>query len=377
MKIIINLLISIFIVLTVLSDYSKSCAILLPEKAYSKIVDEEAIIVFNPKTQTENFIRRINFDSNSKDVGFIVPTPSIPDLKEVDNQSFENFFNIINTPSIEYNFFNSFIFNNLQVAQDRASVVQTVKIIKEENVGNYNAVVLEATNSVDLNNWLKANGFKSYKSFDKWLLPYIKNNWKITAFKLSNSIKKENFQTKSIMMSFKTSIPFFPYSEPKLPINSKSNARSLRIHVIAPYPMAGSVETIDNVKVLAEDIFPMERTLLGTEHSLLLYSNKISQENVKEFINNIIPNFDIPQENWITSYLDLSKEREINEYTDEKDKIKETAIIELFFLKSDKEPYFRKDKIITINIPSFEIALFLLILIFFIVRLKKKKALNS
>lgn len=50
---------------------------------------EEAIIFYDAKTKTEHFIRRANFRTESTDFGFLVPTPTKPELGETQSHIFQ------------------------------------------------------------------------------------------------------------------------------------------------------------------------------------------------------------------------------------------------------------------------------------------------
>ena len=52
------------------------------------IVEESALIVWDPATGTEHFIRRATFHGKGRDFGFLVPTPSVPTLAEADDSIF-------------------------------------------------------------------------------------------------------------------------------------------------------------------------------------------------------------------------------------------------------------------------------------------------
>src|SRR5262245_52407848 len=44
------------------------------------IAEESAIIVWDPAKKVQHFIRRAAFDTTSSDFGFLVPTPTMPEL---------------------------------------------------------------------------------------------------------------------------------------------------------------------------------------------------------------------------------------------------------------------------------------------------------
>ena len=52
------------------------------------IRDESALIIWDEVTKTEHFIRRASFETAADDFGFLVPTPTQPDLGEADDRVF-------------------------------------------------------------------------------------------------------------------------------------------------------------------------------------------------------------------------------------------------------------------------------------------------
>ena len=53
------------------------------------IVEESAVIQWDPATKTEHFIRRATFKGTARDFAFLVPTPTTPALAEVSNDLFD------------------------------------------------------------------------------------------------------------------------------------------------------------------------------------------------------------------------------------------------------------------------------------------------
>src|SRR5437660_2921441 len=50
--------------------------------------DQTVIILWDAATRTQHFIRRASFQSEADDFGFIVPSPSQPELEESGNDAF-------------------------------------------------------------------------------------------------------------------------------------------------------------------------------------------------------------------------------------------------------------------------------------------------
>ena len=63
-------------------EVSLGCATVRPLNSDVEITDEAALIVWDSANQTEHFIRNANFETDAKDFGFLVPTPSVPSLHE-------------------------------------------------------------------------------------------------------------------------------------------------------------------------------------------------------------------------------------------------------------------------------------------------------
>ena len=72
-----------------------ACATAPPRGAEARVADEEAIILWDAAAKTETFIRRARFHSTAKEFGFLVPTPTKPELGEVDVGVFQTLADLI------------------------------------------------------------------------------------------------------------------------------------------------------------------------------------------------------------------------------------------------------------------------------------------
>src|SRR6516162_5994327 len=50
--------------------------------------DQTVILIWDPWTKTEHFIRKASFKSEADDFGFLIPSPSQPELAEAGNEAF-------------------------------------------------------------------------------------------------------------------------------------------------------------------------------------------------------------------------------------------------------------------------------------------------
>lgn len=198
------------------------------------INDESAVIIWDEKHQTEHFIRQATLNTKSPSVGFLVPTPTTPELAVADQRIFslaEKYLPITRNLS-----------KALPASTNSAEITDSSEpvIIAEQDVGDYHAVTLAATDAQGLGDWLKKNDYAWPTSAIEWLTPYLKLKWKITAFKLRPSHTGE-FTTNAIRMSFQTDRPFFPYSEPAEASKLGGPYRKLQVAILSDQRMEGKL----------------------------------------------------------------------------------------------------------------------------------------
>ena len=198
-----------------------ACAPVPRPGQFVRIAEESAIIVWDEATHTEHFIRQATFDTDAADFGFLVPTPTVPQLAEVDNAVFTDLEYRIRpetivqtkrsgvdlTPLVMYPFL------LLRTETGRAPV-RGVEVLSTQRVAGYDAVVLKADGASELNRWLGEHGYASSPSLTEWLKPYVASRWNITAFKIAKQKDDRVVATSAVRMSFTTDRPFFPYREP-------------------------------------------------------------------------------------------------------------------------------------------------------------------
>src|SRR5262249_24938181 len=152
---------------------------------------------------------------DAKDFGFLVPTPSKPELAEASDEAFTELARIT-APRVETKTRPASGGCTIGCAASKApSDAADVRVLDEQRVAGYDAVVLDASNADALVTWLKEHGYEFSAALKDWADYYIKKGWKITAFKIArDATEKPGVGTSAVRMSFKTDKPFFPYREP-------------------------------------------------------------------------------------------------------------------------------------------------------------------
>ena len=205
-----------------------ACAPVPGEGKFVQIAAEEAIIIWDEGAKREHFIRRASFDTDAKDFGFLVPTPSKPELGESDGGAFALLAGITAPRLVE--------------AVKAAAAPAAVTVLEQKRVAGLDAAVLEATDAAALDAWLKKNGYPSSPQLVDWYAPYIAAKWKITAFKIAADSPR--MVSSAVRMSFQTEKPFFPYREPAT--QRPQGERLLRVYFLADSRFQGGIgETRD------------------------------------------------------------------------------------------------------------------------------------
>jgi hypothetical protein len=178
--------------------------------------------------------------------GFLVPTPSQPKLSEAPDELFQ-VLEDWSKPEII----------TKKVPRPRKPLLSrgltesappaagAVHVLDEQRVGGFDAVVLKADDARAMKEWLEKHGYVTRPDLEKWLEPYIKQGWIITAFQIAKPDKtKPDLSTQAVRMTFQTERPFYPYAEPgdQRDLEGHHPGRLLRIFFVSTARMEGKLE---------------------------------------------------------------------------------------------------------------------------------------
>jgi hypothetical protein len=240
------------LLLSVGPDPARSCCPAPPSGKPVVNADQTVIILWDQATKTQHFIRRASFKSEADDFGFLIPSPSKPELAESGNDAFPT-LQKLTEPEVQ------------KVSRPTgggcgcgamkmapmAAGVDSVQVLDRKLVAGFDAAVLEATSAKALTDWLKEHGYAYSPQIAAWAEPYIKDGWKVTALKVAKGTDKDKTVAASALrMSFQTDRPLFPYREPDPTTDAKTlgaTRRLLRVYFLADGryrgEMAGSAWT--------------------------------------------------------------------------------------------------------------------------------------
>jgi hypothetical protein len=176
--------------------------------------DQTVIIIWDAATKTQHFIRQASFKSDAEDFGFLVPTPSQPELAESGDETFPC---IRRLTEPERKTCPAPISLGCSSRNLAVSAPPTVRVLEEKLVAGFNAKVLEADSPTALVTWLNGNGYHFSPEVQVWARPYVEAGWKFTALKVAKDASEEAKKTvaaSALRLTFKTDRPLFPYREP-------------------------------------------------------------------------------------------------------------------------------------------------------------------
>lgn len=227
-----------------------------------RMTDEAALLIWDAKTATQHFVRRASFQTKSN-FGFLVPTPSRPELGAVDNTVFDSLENEMK-PKRENRTrkvwkFTPLVFAPFMGGEDEDEDATTattnsttstsaedensnsVEVVEEKRVGDYDAAVLQANDAGALRRWLSKNRYAVTPGLEAWLRPYVARGWSITAFKIAANSTRQVAQASAVRLSFKTKQPFYPYREPQT-AKQQLTARTLRVYLASDERMNARIQ---------------------------------------------------------------------------------------------------------------------------------------
>ena len=239
------------------AEAARPCAPAPPPGRHVSILAEQALIVWDPAARRQHFVRRARFTSDAADFGFLVPTPSAPQLAEAPDSVFDALHHAIQPAVVTRTGLRLLPFSVLMApflltrgapegapagGPLTAAAPPQVRVLQEQRVAGYDAAVLQAEDAGALLRWLKAHGYDARPELLAWVGPYVEQRWTLTAFKVAGGAPG-SVATQAVRMSFDTERPFFPYREPAAAAAAASPgpARELLVYLVAPRRMEGAI----------------------------------------------------------------------------------------------------------------------------------------
>jgi hypothetical protein len=255
---------------------------------------EQVLLVFDPTKEREHFVREVAFRNGNESFGFVVPTPSRPEVAAVAHSPFVALQAAAPTDD----------FGADASANDdkeggggaplaTASARAPVEVLEVSKVGSFTAFVIAASDAAAFTSWLEKNGFSSTPSSDEWLRHYVRLRFFFVALRYDPPEKAGKAPgstvSETLRISFTTPVPFYPYLEPRGPARSPHRLLDLWLVSTLPWtPVAArsGSDGVDWVRPLRPTRGYAPRSslegALGPELSQLLPTGELSVQTFQD-----------------------------------------------------------------------------------------------
>lgn len=154
-----------------------------PPGYYVSETGQKALIYY--QNQTENLVVSTNFQGNSQDFAWVIPTPSKPEVFKSDASLFTTLEKITKTS------------NYISPVSDAMPTLGTksessVQVIEEKTIDIYDTAILKATDDKALAQWLQDHGYTFPQNKSYMLQDYINNNWYFVIAKIQNALTQDS-----------------------------------------------------------------------------------------------------------------------------------------------------------------------------------------
>jgi hypothetical protein len=191
---------------------------------------ERVLIVHDPVTQLQHFIREVVFRGDAEVFGFVVPTPSLPEVFAVEHSPFvdlEGAFPYVARPPQPR-------------ARTRSAGSGSVEVLEQKAVGSFTAFVLRASDPAALAQWLRDNQLQSTQENDAWLRGYVARDFYYVALRHERrpgTGRARALKAETMRISFRTPVAYYPYREPQMAASGGSEPRALALWLAAAEPL--------------------------------------------------------------------------------------------------------------------------------------------
>jgi hypothetical protein len=266
---------------------------------------EDALIVWDEPHHLEHFVRNAVFETTAKSFGFLVPTPTRPQLAEARDTAFETLRWMTRPWTVHQTEWAPFpigctMLPFMMMARSKedavmTSAAQAVTVVEQKRVAGLDAAVLSATDSEALAAWLRDHGFEMRDSLQRWLATYVARKWMITAFRYTRPeiasngpVAVDHLSASAVRLSFQTDAPVYPYLEPD--DTAAVPGRELHLFVASGHRMEGTLADDGDKPWAASTFFA-------------------APVDGAEMLASALPGVDLPARLWVDERTDFASKR--------------------------------------------------------------------
>ena len=192
----------------------------LSEKRRPSLAHEQALLIYDAKARREHFVREVAFRRATEPFGFVVPTPSRPEVAAVAKSPFRDLRQTFGfgSPVVPDSRGGDFALGT----RGGGAAAAGVTLLDVKNVGSFTAFVLAATDETALSGWLARQKFVRSPETSAWLSRYVRLGFYFVAMRYEPKPEAPGAKlsdpgaakSETMRISFDSPLPYYPYFEP-------------------------------------------------------------------------------------------------------------------------------------------------------------------
>ena len=143
----------------------------------------------------ETLALRPGFKGNVDEFGMLIPFPSVPEIRKIDDDTFAHIEGAIEPPKMTVNVMDYMPMpvkssrgggpatTSVAPTREEALSYNEVAVLKEEAVGMYQVAVLQAGSPKALSRWMEENNYQYPQGMDAVVADYVSESWCFVAVK--------------------------------------------------------------------------------------------------------------------------------------------------------------------------------------------------
>ena len=190
-----------------------SVRVVTPEQRPS-LSREKVLLIHDAEVGREHFIREVAFERALEPFGFVVPTPTRPEVESIETNPFTKLrdrFPFARPRGIPDGY------GSGSGRGSGSGAGPSVEVLEVKQVGSFTAFVLTANDAEALASWLADNDLVTTPETDPWLAHYVGAGFFYVAMRYdppSSGKRSGVVAAETIRISFATPVAYYPYYEP-------------------------------------------------------------------------------------------------------------------------------------------------------------------
>jgi hypothetical protein len=187
---------------------------------------EQTLIIHDPVKQVEHFVREVTFRQASTTFGFVVPTPTRPEVAKVADAPFLRLGKEYPLREVQ----RSRGLGGIGLGSGGGGGSPSgVEVLSKQKLGSFTVFVLAATDAAGLKRWLDSNHFQTTPQSEAWLKHYVDLRFHFVASRFDPPATAKDagappsaVHAETLRITFPTPVPYYPYLEPEHPTPSSA-----------------------------------------------------------------------------------------------------------------------------------------------------------